>query len=237
MDGFKNWKLSGWNAPLRGFIYFIRSPNLWWRPLFSALLIFIVLIAIFSSTAAFYWPKSFDTWLSYFTQVLKSFGISLGFVVLFWVMGLPLLLTYFFSGFIKKILRMEKMTTYEENFSETLHGAFFILYKTLFWRIFWPVISILGAIFLGPAAIFIAHFGIGHILAIDGLDLALAFGGVKVERRYEIIKKAPLFSFACASSFLSLLLSITIIGVLFWFPSMLIATVLISENYFIKKHQ
>ncbi len=234
MDGFEDWKLTGWNAPLRGFIYFLRNPYLWWRPLFSAFLIFIILLSVFISVAYVFWPKEFNDWLSYLGQLGVSIGYSMGALLIFWVMGLPLMLTYFFSSFIKAVLKKEKMPFYEENFSEALHGGIYILIKTLKWRIFWPIASVLATLFLGPIGIFIAHFGLGHIMAIDALDLSLSYEGLTPEKRLKILKKAPLFSFSCTSAFISIILSFTIVGLLFWFPSMVIASIFLSKNYLSK---
>jgi hypothetical protein len=231
MDKFKDWPLTGWYAPIRGFLYFLTTPSLWWRPLFSALFIFLLLMSLFFFVTYFFWPKEFNDWLNYLIDVSKSLGYSIGALVLFWVMGLPLLLTYFFSTFIKAILRREKLPCYEETFSEVLHGALFILVKTMKWRIFWPIVSIFCTLFLGPVGFFIAHFGLGHILAIDSFDLALSYEGLKPETRLKIIKKAPLFAFACTSAFISLVLSFTFLGLLFWFPSMIIGSIFLSKNY------
>ena len=234
MDGFDDWKLTGWNAPIRGLIYFLRKPSLWWRPLFSALFIFIILLSIFFFVAYLSWPKEYNDWLSYLKELAISIGYSTGALLIFWVMGLPLLLTYFFSSFISAVLKKEKMPFYEESFSEALHGGIYILIKTLKWRVFWPIASVLATLFLGPVGVFIAHFGLGHILAIDALDLSLSYEGLRPETRIKILKKAPLFSFSCTSAFISIVLTFTIVGLLFWFPSMVIATILLSKNYLSK---
>lgn len=231
MDNFNNWPITGWNAPLRGFLYFLTAPSLWWRPLFSALFIFLLLTGIFTYVSYAFWPKEFNDWYNYFIQLFKSLGYSIGALVLFWVMGLPLLLTYFFSTFIKAVLKREKLPIHEETFSETLHGALYILSKTLKWRIIWPILSVVITLIFYPLGIFVAHFGLGHILAIDALDLSLSYEGINVADRLKIIKRAPLFSFACASAFISLALSFTILGVLFWFPSMIIASIFLSKRF------
>lgn len=224
-------ELSKWNAPIGGLIYFIGSPSLWWRPLFSALVILILALALFGTVLSYTWPSSHEEWLTYFAGIAKSIGYGFVSILAFWVMGLPLILTYFFSTFIKSVLKKEEMPIYDESFSEALHGALVILLKTLKWRIFWPVASLLATFFLGPLALFVTHLGMSHILAIDGLDLSLSLQGVKVEERSKLVKGVPLLSFAFTSGLIGLLLSFTLIGWLFWFPSMLVGILLVSKQF------
>lgn len=231
MNEFENWKISGLNAPFRGVIYFFSHPSLWWRPLFYAFILVIMMLTLFFLVLYQTWPQGIDSWKDYLIETGKSLGYSLGSVIVFWIIGLPFILTYFFSGFIKLILKKEGFKVATENFSEMLHGAIYIIVKTLGWRIFWPFLSIFSSIFLGPIGVFITHLGISHILIIDALDLCLSYEGFSSAKRYKIIKQAPLFAFALSSSFISLISLITIVGFVFWLPSMIIGAIILTKKY------
>ena len=74
---------------------------------------------------------------------------------------------------------------------------------------------------MGPVGIFISQLGIGHLAAIDAVDLVLALKGNSTKKRLEYYRnmKGEIFCFGFFSAILSMVLSVTIIGWLLWIPA------------------
>jgi hypothetical protein len=92
--------------------------------------------------------------------------------------------------------------------------------RTLGWRILWPVVGLIGSLFLGPVGYILSSLGVGHISAMDAVDLSLSLKGVtgSDRSRYISAQDSAIFSAAAGCGLLSFVLSITVVGWVLYYP-------------------
>ena len=85
-----------------------------------------------------------------------------------------------------------------------------------------------GCFFFGPLAMFLAQVGMGHIAIIDACDLSLTIQGEPVSKRIQALKSRllPILTAGIIAGMLSMILSTTIIGWLFWLPAVYVGCTL-----------
>lgn len=217
--------MKGYEAPARGMYYFIGTPSLWWRPIFAAIIVVTLMLSLFSFVLYFSWPNSDLTWLKYIGGILTSAGLGFASVLVFWVLFLPGILTLCFQGLVRKVFKSKQVAVVDESLFGSIHSSLYVLMKTLGWRIFWPLFTLIMTIFISPLGVVVGHLGLGHIIALDSVDLALSLIGIKGRERIAFISsyRLELFLFGCSAALFSMLLSFTIIGWFFWLPGMLCA--------------
>lgn len=213
-------KVTAGNCSLVGMGYFIARPYLWLAPLLAALISFFVLVAAFFTVAYASWPISTLTWFSYTWGVFKSLGYASLSLIALWVSVFPIILNYAFENMIGKILHDKQVPIKGEGAFQAVTSSIQLILRTLGWRIFWPLVTLISLLFFGPLAMILAQIGMGHIAVIDAVDLSLTIQGLPVKKRIRAIKSRmlPILTAGFIAGILSMILTTTIVGWLFWLP-------------------
>lgn len=211
-----------WHWPIRGVAFFVSSPRLWWRPLFTVMAAFLLMAALFGYVFYRSWPSAELSWYLYTWTAVKAFGYATASALAVWVFILPLGLSFGFEGMIRQIFAQKNSPIAEEKLFKSIHSTGYVLIHTLGWRIFWPLMTLIGTLTLGPVGFIIGQIGLGHITAIDGFDLALSLKGYSGGKRLDAMSKyrAKLLQIGFLGGMLSALLGLTVIGWIFWLPGM-----------------
>lgn len=231
MENFS--KVNSTNCSIIGFGYFIGRPYLWLGPLIAALISFFVLIATFFLVTYLSWPHEGMGWFAYTWGIFKSFGYASFGVLCLWVSLFPIILNIAFEQMCGRILHNEGQSTKGEGMMQALTSSLYILVRTLGWRLFWPIITLITLFIFGPLALFLAQVGMGHIAIIDACDLSLSVQGIKGGVRMEMMKerRMPMLMAGLVGGMLSMILTATIIGWLFWLPGIYAGATLWTMNW------
>ena len=207
--------------PFRGFGYFITHPRMWPLALFTTLLFTAILLAVFLFVMVITWPNLDAGFWTKLWDILKSLGYSTTALLVAFIVLMPVVLTLALDKMLRKVLLAEEGKSVEVGFFRSMYSGTVVFFKTLFWRIFWPIVGLVCAIFLGPIGAFISQVGIGHLAIIDAVDLTLALKGQSTEQRISLYKskRGEIFFMGVSAGILSMGLSVTIIGWLLWIPS------------------
>ena len=208
------------NCTVVGFGYFVARPHLWLGPLLAALISFFILISAFFITAYASWPETGLTWFGYTWGIFKSLGYASVTLIALWVSVFPVILNFAFENMIGKILQDKRVPIKGEGALIAITSSIQVIFRTLGWRIFWPLATLISLFFLGPLAMFLAQVGMGHIAIIDACDLSLAIQGEPVKKRVHALKSRllPILTAGFIAGMLSMILTTTMIGWLFWLP-------------------
>lgn len=208
------------NCSLLGIGYFIARPYLWLAPLLAALLSLVVLTMAFFLTAYLSWPASTLSWLSYTWGIFKSLGYASLTLIVLWVSVFPIILNFAFENMIGKILHDERIPIKGEGALKAMVSSIHVILRTIGWRIFWPLVTLISLFFFGPLAMILAQVGMGHIAIIDASDLSLTLQGFTAKQRIHALKSRllPILTAGLIAGVLSMILTTTIIGWLFWLP-------------------
>ncbi|MCH9633061.1 MAG: hypothetical protein S4CHLAM6_14120 [Chlamydiae bacterium] len=219
--------------PFRGLSYFVAHPKMWWLPILTTFILTIILLAVFLFVMVITWPSLDMTFWIKLWHILKSFGYSTTALLVAFIVLMPIVLTLALDKMVRKILLNEEGRTFEVGFFRSIYSGTIIFFKTLFWRIFWPIVGLIGVIFLGPIGAFISQLGIGHLAIIDGVDLTLALKGLSTDQRISLYKKkrGEIFCMGFFAAILSMGLSITVVGWLIWIPSVFTGTALWVKDW------
>jgi len=212
--------ISATNCTFVGFAYFVTRPYLWLGPLIAALLSFLVLLAAFFITAYVSWPHFDSGWIEYTWGMFKSFGYAALTIIILWVSIFPIVLNFAFENMIGKILHDQRVQIKGEGTMQATISSIQVIIRTLGWRLFWPLATLFSLFIFGPLALFLAQVGMGHIAIIDATDLSLAIQGLPGKKRIKEIKSRtlPILTAGFIAGMLSMILTTTIIGWLFWLP-------------------
>ena len=216
------------NCTIVGFGYFISRPYLWLAPLFATLISFFVLLAAFFGVAYLSWPESTLGWFSYAWGIFKSLGYASLALLALWVSVFPIILNYAFENMIGKILHDKRIPVKGEGSFQAAVSGIQVMFRTLGWRLFWPLLTLIAIFFFGPLSMFIAQIGMGHIAVIDACDLSLTIQGEPASKRVQALKKRviPILLSGFVAGMLSMILTTTIIGWLFWLPGVYVGCTL-----------
>lgn len=209
--------------PFKGTAYFLSHPRFWWLQIFAMLVLSIILIGVFALVLFYTWPQmDLGTWHTIW-GILKAVGISLSASLVAFIVLMPLLLTLALDKMVRKMYLELNHKEVKVGFFKSMYSSTVIFFRTLFWRIFWPIVGLICAIFLGPLGIFIAQLGIGHLAVIDGVDLALALKGHDTSYRLKCYRErsGQIFLMGFFAAVLSMLLSFTILAWLIWVPGVI----------------
>jgi hypothetical protein len=180
----------------------------------------LVMTALFFFIIFIRWPEANLTWLPYLWTIVKSVGYGFAAVLAIWVIALPLGLTWCFEGMQRKIYQEQGVQVREEKLLHSVKSGLHVLIRTIGWRIFWPVMTLICTLTLGPVGVFVGHVGLGHVSAIDATDLSLSLLGYRGSQRLELIKsnRGFLLLSGVIAGALGFVLGLTIIAWLFWLP-------------------
>ena len=213
-------KMTPTSCSFIGIGYFATRPYLWLAPLLAALVSFIVLIMAFFIVSYASWPTSTLSFLSYTWGVFKSLGYASLAVIALWVSVFPIILNFAFENMIGKILHDKQVPIKNEGAFKATASSIHVIFRTLGWRFFWPLATLITLFIFGPLAMILAQIGMGHIAMIDAADLSLTLQGRAAKNRIHALKsrRLPLLTAGLIAGFLSIILTTTIIGWLFWLP-------------------
>lgn len=223
--------------PVHGLAYFLSHPRLWKGPLLTVMLALLVMASIFFLLIFYNWPESNLPWTLYLWTIVKSVGYGFAAILAVWVVALPLGLSWCFEGMIRKIYQEQEVQVVEESLLHSIKSGLHVLWKTLGWRIFWPLFTLLCTFMLGPIGVIVGHVGLGHITAMDATDLSLSLIGYKSSQRLELLKKnrSTVFFSGVAGGLTGFLLGLTVIAWLFWLPGVFAGAPLWLKNLGIPK--
>ncbi|NGX51396.1 MAG: hypothetical protein K1060chlam2_01262 [Chlamydiae bacterium] len=221
------------NCTIIGFGYFVTRPYLWLGPLLAALVSFLVLLSVFFITAYLSWPIGGDGWYDYTWGMFRSLGYASFAIIALWVSLFPVILNFAFENMIGRVLHDQQVPIKAEGMMRAIISSVQVIVRTLGWRLFWPLATLLSLFILGPLALFVAQIGMGHIAIIDATDLSMAIQGIPGKRRIkEIRKRFPqILTAGIIAGMVSTLLTTTIIGWLFWLPSVYVGCTLWTLNW------
>lgn len=206
----------------KGFAFFLSNPRLWVVPLLASALLAVLTLAAATGSVVFLWPSSDIGFWSYILKAMLALGAGAGVLLLCWTIVLPAAFGLVFEGLVKGVYKLTGSPVAEEKIIASLGSTLRVLLSTLGWRILWPVVGILTSFIFGPLGLIVSAFGFGHIASIDAFDLALAMKGVPGSQRVRFVKSEAgrLFSAAAGGGVLGALLSISIVGWVFYYPAM-----------------
>lgn len=205
----------------RGLGYFLSHPRLWFLAFLAVFFLSVVLLGIFVFIVVMAWPPSALSFGHKLWEIAKAVGFGSAGVLVGFIVLMPLIVTLALDKMVRKVLAQEEGRVVEVGFFKSIYSSTVIFFKTIFWRLFWPVVGIFSALFLGPVGAFISQMGIGHLAMIDGVDLALALKGLDTKKRIHLYreKKGSIFVVGFFSAILSMALSITVLGWFLWVPA------------------
>ncbi len=224
MEQKSNFNIPYLIYPFRGSTYFLTHPRYWPLQLTAMFVLMVLLIGAFAGVLIWTWPHEVIGWWPHVWGILKSIGFSTVAVLVAFIIFMPLLLTLALDKMVRKMLI--ELNAYKKEdvaFFKSVYSSSIIFFKTFFWRIFWPIVGLFSALFLGPFGAFLALVGIGHLAVIDGVDLTLALQGYDTKTRIKAYKerKGQIFCMGISAACLSMLLSFTILGWLIWVPGVI----------------
>ena len=216
------------NCTLAGLGYFIARPYLWLAPIFAALISFFILLAAFFLTALLSWPEASLGWFNYTWGIFKSLGFASLTLIALWVSIFPVILNFAFENMIGKILHDKQVPIKGEGSLQAVSSSIQVIFRTLGWRLLWPLATLIALFIFGPLAMFIAQVGMGHIAIIDACDLSLTVQGAHVSQRTTALKSRtlPILIAGFIAGMLSMILTTTIIGWIFWLPGVYVGCTL-----------
>lgn len=220
-------------SSFRGLGYFLSHPRLWFLAFLAVFILSVVLLGIFVFVVILAWPPSVLSFGHKLWDIFKAVGLGTAGVLVGFVILMPLIVTLALDKMVRKLLSHEEGKVVEVGFFKSIYSSTVIFFKTFFWRLFWPIVGIFSALFLGPIGAFISQMGIGHLAVIDGVDLALALKGLGTKRRVDLYrdKRGAIFVVGFFSAILSMALSITILGWFLWVPAVFCGTALWVKDW------
>lgn len=212
--------ITGWNCSITGFGYFLSRPKLWLGPIFATLICWIFLFLIFLIVTYFAWPSSDLGWTKYSLKILQALGLASMAALFLWAFIIPSFLNWAFEKMIQKIFLSKGENIAKIPWFSGFASGFYVVGKTIFWRILWLMIAFFFAFFSGVLGLLISQIALGHIALLDACDLSLNVRAFSARDRYLLLKKNTLgiLSGGLISGIFSAILIPTVIGWLFWLP-------------------
>lgn len=159
---------------------------------------------------------------------LAAFGWAILAALLGWALLLPLIMGFAYEHLVRRVFHHEAVATADETVITAIFSASQVLLRTLHWRLLWPAIS-LGSIFFVPfLAPLIGQFGLSHIAAIDGCDLALSLRGVTGKERSRLIAqhRRGMWGGVWVATAIGLVMGVTFLAWLLFLPMVFTGTAL-----------
>lgn len=215
-------KTDPWHCPFSGLLYFLSNPRLWGWALIGTIISGTITIYLCVKVVEWTFPAATGGWGIYFWHLLQSFGWGLFTLVLMIAIVFPLIFNVCFARGFCNLMKREGIFHLEEGMTAALVSSFWVFFRTLKWRILWPLLLLASLLFL-PFLIFpLALIAANHLAIIESADLALSLFGMNGNERVDWLKRhgTDCFTAAISGAFLSFLLGLTGIGWIFWIPAM-----------------
>lgn len=214
--------------PIRGILYFLSSPYLWWQALAWTMISLMLLGATFFTLLLSFWPSTSLSTTLYITQSSESIGYALLITLFLYICIFPIPNGIFYEKMLKKVLQDFNGTHVQEGMLVSLTSTVRVIYKTAFERIFWLFIPLLFLLFFPPIFPFLSFVGAGYITLIDAIDLSLAIQGVNAQSRIAFIKQSRIHLFlgGLITGIALFLFVFTLLGYIFLIPSIYVGSLL-----------
>lgn len=197
-----------WSAPFEGLAYFFSKPKLWGWAFLGTLLAFTLTLIVGIKVIAATYPSPFAFW-----AMIRSLGWGILSFVLMVAIIFPLIFNVCFAkALAKEVGRVP---------NDLWISSFWVFLRTMKWRILWPLLLLITLIYLPPLIIPVGLLAANHLAVIEGLDLSLTIFGLNGEQRVAWIKShgTDCFAIALSGTLLAFLLSLILIGWIFWIPA------------------
>jgi hypothetical protein len=226
-------KTDPWHSPFSGLAYFFSHPSLWGWALLGTLVSGTITLFVCIKVVAWTFPEAANgVWGLYFWHVMKALGWGLFALVLMISIVFPLIFNGCFAKGFSVILKREKIVHSEESLAGAIASSFWVFFRTLKWRILWPLLLLAALLFL-PFLIFpLSLIAANHLVVIESADLILSLFGKQASTRVHWISRhgTECFAAALSGTLLSFLLSLTVVGWLLWIPAMYCGVFLWIKN-------
>lgn len=185
-------------------------------------------LTIFFCFKAVSWtfPVHSGTWGVYFWHMMQSFGWGLLTLVVMISVVFPLIFNACFARGFCNTMKQDGVSYAEEGFFQAIASSFWVFFRTLKWRILWPLLLLATVLFL-PFLVFpLALLAANHLVIIESADLVLSLFGMESSSRVDWLKRhgTDCFAAAISGSFLSFLLGLVGVGWIFWVPALYCGT-------------
>lgn len=210
---------SSW--PFSGFVYLVFSPTLWPIPLTACVTSFIVTVVALYLSFYLLWPGGDLGWFSYTKGMLLAFGGSILVISCLWFIVLPLIFIRAYERLVRQIYIKRSVSIDEERVVESFKSSYGVFVSTLGWRLAWPCLATFFGVLFPPLGIALAFWGIGHISWIEAADTSLSLRGLRGSYRTAYFKthRKDFLMTGASAGLLAFLLSCSIVGFLFFVPS------------------
>lgn len=224
------------SAIFEGFWFYLARPKFWLRPLAFMIFTWFLFFSFFLFVLYSVWPLNESFSASYTIKMLQAIGVASACSIGVWVFIFSFVSNQIFEALIKKVLIEKKCFIHPLSCIKSIKEGFLFFYKTLFWRFFWVIASLI-CYFLGPFSLLISQVGLSHLAFIDGCEMTLLLLGVCFPQRFSFYKrhnKKVLLS-SVFFGLLSLFFIPSILLWLFWVPSLYIGACFFSLEHYVCK--
>lgn len=214
-------KISPWNSPYSGLLYFLTHPSLWGWTFLGTIVSGAITVFLFIKVVQWSYPTVHPGWGTYFWHLFQSLGWGFLTLVLMIAIAFPLIFNACFARGFCNLLKREGVHHLEESMMAAVISSFWVFFRTLKWRILWPLLLVV-TIFIVPLLIYpVSLLAANHLTVIESSDLVLTLFGKTADERVHWIRShgADCFAFAVSGSIFSFFLSLTAIGWIFWIPA------------------
>lgn len=219
---------------MQGLAFFLRHPSLWWRPLLATTVVWAVVITGAVYATIWQWPGSGSGWWSYTWHLFAALGIGLSVALVGWLIVVPIALSFVYEQLARHCHRLSGAAeSSEEPIHRSLVSTARVVIATLPLRLGWLVLSLTGSIVGGPVGIVVGALALGHVGAIDAVDIALAVRGVPGAERLRALRenKGMIRGGMLYAAALSFALGITVVGWILWMPAMVCGAALATLGW------
>ena len=170
--------------PLSGFLWLIRRPGLWLRPLVGMAVLGVAGLTLGAGVLWGLWPAGDLPWWSWMGRAGLALGMGMATGVATWAVLAPVLMNLFLDTLAATVRREAGLPVVDPPVIVSLHAAGVLLVATLPERLGWTVLALAGG-FLGPFGILVMAYAWARIAVGDALDTALAAEGADLNTRLE----------------------------------------------------
>lgn len=211
-------------APLKGFSFFIKKPELWSQALAWTLGVYLYFFGLIIFLLKVRAPANFlkeGTLANFYPSLAWALGLSLA----GWFFGVSVLYTFVVLRLFSKITNSGR----EYSLLSKVKKSFNLLYQNGCWRVFWVIFVFLAAYFFGPFSIVLFQVALAHIALLDSFSLNFDNSSTSLPKNSTSDSwgfagggvLGGLFGFFCVP---------TIIVWLFWLPSLYIGIHLLKHE-------
>lgn len=228
--------------PLAGMIYFATHPRLWLQPIVATLLSGTVTLLICMTSLFFLWPDQpaeIGLWSflwEFKSDIFSAIAITALILLVLWIFAIPLYISLAYEKLVRRVFSLTNVSVNEEALVDSAKSSLHMLIRTLPWRLFWLIMSILTLVLMmwfPLVSACVSAIGMGHIAVLDACDVSLSIRGVSGKERSQLMaeNRMHLLGAGLLSGIAGTLLSLTFIGWFFWLPGMYVGASLVTPHW------